>query len=174
MDSKIEKRFWQKVNKDGPVPAHVPHLGKCWTWISVIKKKKGYGVLYRLRKELLAHRISYEIFNGEIPTGLLICHKCDNRSCVNPDHLFAGTQKDNIQDSLSKGRMLGPRGTKNGANKLTESQIIEIRTMRTSGATLVAIAGKFGISFQHVGAICSGFKWSHLSNPSVEQACGSA
>jgi hypothetical protein len=80
----------------------------CWEWQGTMKKN-GYGIFQdRTRegsgKQLQAHRFSFEIFHGEIPPGLLVCHHCDNPKCVNPEHLFLGTHKDNTQDMIRKGR----------------------------------------------------------------------
>lgn len=74
----------------------------CWNWTGYLYH--GYGILSVARKPTKAHRVSYEIHHGAIPSGMIICHRCDNRSCVNPDHLFVGTYKDNNQDIVDKGR----------------------------------------------------------------------
>ena len=73
----------------------------CWEWLGA--KSNEYGIFW-LNKNQLAHRVSYELFNGPVPEGIQVLHKCDNHSCINPNHLFLGTQKDNIQDCLKKGR----------------------------------------------------------------------
>lgn len=88
-------RFWSRVNRG--------HPDHCWTWEGL--KSKGYGYLCHEGIYIRAHRLSYEIHNGEIPKGLLICHHCDEPSCVNPVHLFLGTNRDNMIDALRKGRL---------------------------------------------------------------------
>lgn len=102
----IGDRFWDKVNKDGPVPQHVPHLGKCWVWTGA-KAHKGYGAIsgegFRSKRDL-AHRVSWRLHHGDVPQGLWVLHKCDNPPCVRPDHLFLGTSQDNHADMMRKGR----------------------------------------------------------------------
>tara|TARA_R110000868_G_scaffold319497_2_gene580477 strand:+ start:2884 stop:3231 length:348 start_codon:yes stop_codon:yes gene_type:complete len=97
MNEKDLKRFWNKVDKS-------PGLGngECWEWISC--KTKGYGMFRLNEKTEQAHRLSYYINNGDIPKGLQVHHACDNRMCVNPNHLWTGTKKDNSDDKVKKGR----------------------------------------------------------------------
>jgi hypothetical protein len=95
----IDKRFWQYVNK----------TGDCWLWIGA-KKATGYGYTSLSGKGVRAHRASWEIHRGPIPDGLCVLHKCDNPPCVNPDHLFLGTQQDNMTDKYNKGRQNIPSG----------------------------------------------------------------
>ncbi len=96
-------RFWAKVNKNGPVPSHMPHLGACWTWTG-IKNSKGYGLFFLGHSHYTAaHRMSWELIRGGKPDHL-VCHRCDNPSCVRPSHLFSGTYRDNYNDMVAKGR----------------------------------------------------------------------
>lgn len=87
---------------------------------------------------------------------MVVCHKCDTPLCINPDHLFLGTPKENTQDMIQKGRKVFPRGERHGCSKLTDLQVEEIKTLRASGKHLSEIAERFNISFQHVSAICRG------------------
>lgn len=115
-----EERFWAKVDKDGPVPQHRPELGSCWVWTRATTGF-GYGKLGLNGRALTAHRRSYEMAYGAIPNGLLVCHRCDNPPCVNPDHLFLGSFADNMRDMHAKGRggRTGPKGERNSRAKLT-------------------------------------------------------
>jgi len=132
-----------------------PNTG-CWLWGGHIKAD-GYGEITFKKKYYRAHRLSWERHNGPIPSGLLVCHKCDVRSCINPEHLFLGTQKDNIRDALSKGRMAVGEGSPQ--SKLSANEVIEIlNDKRRTG--LIALS--HNISNGNVLKIKKRESWKHL------------
>jgi len=97
-------RLSAQTNKRGPVH---PVVGRCWLWIGRTKNRGGYGRLRHRGRLVSAHRMTWILSNGSIPVGMNVCHRCDNRLCVRPDHLFLGTQKQNLDDMRKKGRSRG-------------------------------------------------------------------
>lgn len=95
MKRSVADRFWDKVVL---IPEHA-----CWEWVGY-RNHDGYGRMYVDGRDVMAHRISFEINRAKIPADLLVCHRCDNPSCVNPAHLWLGTERDNTLDAVSKGR----------------------------------------------------------------------
>lgn len=114
----IRERFFEKVEL---IPFHT-----CWEWIAG-KNSSGYGLFNYLGKPISSHRVSWLLHNGDIPNELYVLHKCDNRTCVNPDHLFLGTHKDNQEDKIKKGRQWHPYGIKNKKAKLNLELVNEIK-----------------------------------------------
>lgn len=128
-------------------------------------------------KSVLAHRFMWRLVNGEIPKGLLVCHHCDNPLCVNPEHLFLGTQADNIADMVSKKRSATgnrngsvihpesrPKGEKHGRVKLTNQQVEEIKQIALTGLPQKQIGKLFNVSQMTVCFILNGKTWKHLLN----------
>ncbi len=146
-----EERFFKKV---------VCHAGGCWLWVAATNED-GYGTfwngVHRANGDtvkVLAHRWAYEQFVGAVPRGMNVCHTCDTPSCVNPSHLFAGTQQDNVADCVAKGRRNQRRPS---ILKLSDSQVDEIRA-RYGGARgeQTRLAKEYGVTQAHVSAIVLG------------------
>lgn len=163
---KLEDKFWRRVEKKE----------FCWEWIGS-KFRGGYGQLTHgeeiyQHKNLKAHRVSYEIHFGKIPEDKIVCHHCDNASCVNPDHLFLGTWQDNVQDMIQKGRRFNTEGEKNGQSKLTDNQVKEIREKykmnEITGRYLrkkysnAKLAKEYGITQSVISDIITYKKWKHI------------
>lgn len=147
----IIERFWNKVKK----------TDNCWEW-TANSDKDGYGK-FKLKDgtQMRAHRFSYELENGPIDKGLFVCHKCDNRACVNPNHLFLGTPKDNTQDMIKKGRSLS--GRQNPAAKLTEEDVREIRKLYSNKLLdQPALAGFYGMHQTIISAIVRRQIWKFV------------
>ena len=121
----------------------------------------GYGKIRVDGRTLSAHRVSYELYVGKIPKGKCIMHKCDNRACVNPDHLMIGTQKDNMDDMRIKGR--GARGERCNKAKLTEADIVRIKDIYPR-LTQVKIAKMFNVSQASISYIVKGINWKHTNS----------
>lgn len=111
---------------------------------------------------MLAHRISYLMFHGEIPHGLEVCHSCDNPGCVNPNHLWLGTHTDNMRDMEQKGRGNQQKGERCGKAKLKEKQVIKIRSLYSSGFSYRKLAARFKMDASSIGDIVNRHTWSHI------------
>lgn len=168
-------RFWTKVDKSG----------ECWLWTGA-HTSTGYGKINVDGIPVLAHRLAWEMTNGTIPAGLCICHHCDKPQCVNPEHLFLGTHRENTADMIAKGRSsaIGVSGVanimqrrpekrhwgeKNGHAKLSAETVSEIRTKYQNGSSKPALAAQFRVCRQHIGMIVRGKLWRHLLEPSLCQ-----
>ena len=162
------QRFWNKVNK----------TDTCWLW-TASRRNKGYGAFGYTRDGVTvqdrAHRFSYRIHKGEIPDGMFVLHTCDTPACVNPDHLFLGSNDDNIRDMLKKGRHLPggthcgdsgnwKRGTVHHNAKLSEQDIVEIRNMyRPNEVSYSQIAKIFHINLSSAYKIVNRLQWKHVA-----------
>lgn len=144
-----------------------PNSG-CWIWTGCMEGC-GYGIFVEMvagaRKLRKAHRVSWEIFNGPIPVGACILHKCDNRLCVNPSHLFIGDRADNMRDMAAKGRGKSiPRpGEKNPSSKLTATDVQELRQRVARGESQTFLAVEYGVSQSAVSLAVAGKTWSIIS-----------
>ena len=147
----IPNTFWQTLRANG----------ECLEWPKT-HDTRGYGQLAYHGKLWRAHRLAWFLTNGPIPKGIYVCHKCDNRLCCRPSHLFLGTQLDNMQDCARKGRTL--KGSQKPTSKLTESDVAEIKAAlenRTS-QTLTLLVERYGVRRQTIDAIIDGRTWRHV------------
>jgi hypothetical protein len=132
----------------------------CWLWRGQLRPD-GYGVLWLDGKSHSAHRAAWVLFRGEIDPGLLVCHKCDVRACVNPEHLFLGTHTDNARDRQEKGRSM--LGEKVHSSKLSAKQVSRIKRMLAEGCMYESeLARAFGVTPPTIRAIARGTAWRHV------------
>lgn len=143
-------------NKTPPVQTFWSHIDKttspngCWVWSG--QTHKGYGRIKVNGKKCLAHRVAWELINGEIPDNMCVCHKCDNPPCCNPAHLFLGTKADNNRDKTEKGR--AAKGENFKMAKLTDAQVHELRARYAEGGiTQRSLAMEYGICVTYVSDI---------------------
>ena len=146
----ISERFWEKVLKSEG----------CWLWQAGLNSS-GYGWIRVGVRPELAHRISWRLTFGEIPSGLCVLHECDVRRCVRPDHLFLGTVRDNNADCVKKGRhRFGTSlGERHGQSKLTEESVREIRASVAAGTTHGELSQKFGVTRSNISRIARHQAW---------------
>jgi len=158
-------RFWAKVNKNGPVPAHCPELGPCWIW-KAHKAGSGYGMIRpgpAGKSSIGAHVAGWILHCGPITDGLWVLHHCDNRRCVRPTHLWLGTPTDNVRDMIAKGRQfISPRdGENNGRHRLTRNQVEMIRFLCSqTDITQTALAEFLGTTQGHISNIVKKRIWA--------------
>lgn len=160
------------------IEANSVQTGVCWEWAKCLTGN-GYGRCRRRSRYVLAHRLAYEAYIGEVPQGHDVCHTCDNRKCVNPAHLFSGTRKDNMADCIAKGRQCRgerrraaarlsvPRGEAHCRSKLTDAQVTDIRERRASGEKLAGLAAEFGVAETTISQLARGVRRAPVPLPAA-------
>lgn len=151
----LPKRLWASVDRSGD----------CWVWTG-LTNAGGYGSIRVPERGMqLAHRVAWELTNGPIPPGVSICHRCDNRLCCNPDHLFLGSHTVNMRDAATKGRLRTPltQGEASVHAKLTADDVRAIRSLYAAGGvTNRELAVRFGVSQQSVSDVVQRKSWRHI------------
>jgi len=145
------KAFWRKVT--------IEDLFDCWQWTGSTTHKTGYGQMKWDGRLQVASMIAWQLAHGVIPEGLLVLHKCDNRLCVNPNHLFLGTSQDNMDDMKRKGRSCDNNGERNPAAKLKELQVGEIRKKYSQGIKQYKLGQEYGVTRQAIWQIVHNVHW---------------
>jgi hypothetical protein len=150
-EQKAHARFWAVVIK----------TETCWLYVGNLHEK-GYGKFYYHGHQEFAHRVSWEWEYGPIPEGLLVCHDCDVPNCVRPDHLWLGTNQENVIDCVRKGRW-DKRGLRNSQAQLNEEIVREIRLLAAQGVRQCEIGRQIGIPRGHVHAVVKRKLWAHVA-----------
>ena len=155
----MEQRFWEKVAVGEP--------WECWEWMAG-RGRWDYGQFW-IGKTQQAHRVAWVLSGHDDPGHLCVCHHCDNTSCVNPSHLFIGTQADNIRDCFDKGRGADRSGENGSNSKLTERDVSKIKLLLDLKHTHVSIAKRFGVSRATITAIKAGRVWKFVNPCRIQE-----
>lgn len=139
---------------------YVNKTDTCWLWTGSKRGSNNYGRFWLNNKSEMSHRVSYRIWNGEIPDGLIVRHKCDNPICVNPDHLELGTNAENSRDMVNRNRSL--KGERHNLAKLTEDSVKEIRILLGFGITHRELGRRYGVNQRVIYQIRHQLNWKHI------------
>jgi len=151
----ITERFFEKIER-------IPEAG-CWIWMGALLSG-GYGAFKMVNptRQARAHVCSWELHNGAVPNGVCVLHQCDVPACVNPAHLFLGTNQDNSDDKFSKNRQRFHKGREHHSAKLSEENVRDLRRLWTEGLTITQLGERFHITPQHAWNIANKKRWAHL------------
>lgn len=148
LSEKAIRLFWKKVNVLGE--------NDCWIWTACLCG--GRGIFAVNGMPLFASRISYKMHTGADPGTMMVCHSCDNKACVNPKHLFLGTNADNMRDMVFKNRSRKLSGDIHPATKLSNAQALDAMKLRKIGLPYSSIAAKYGVSISCISRIANGYR----------------
>ena len=156
----VVDRFWDNTS--------ISDASKCWEWKCSCKGPGGYGVFRLKNGSVMAHRFSYELEHGSIPDGTVVCHRCDNPKCVNPNHLFAGSQSENIRDCVAKERhrsVVSPssyRANRVHRTPLNSRLVAEIRARYSDGDSTYKLGNELGLCHGTIRKAVLGITWQHV------------
>lgn len=153
----MSARFWDRVDR----------AGDCWVWTGSTNKN-GYGWFWWNGKNQRSHRVAWELTHGPIESDVKVLHTCDNPTCVNPDHLYPGTDADNMRDKVERGRQT--KGEDVNTAKLTRGDVVELREAYASGISMVVLCERFAVSKSQVCRIVRGQSWKHVGGPVASKA----
>lgn len=158
----FRNRFWMRVDKSGPI--HQDLGTHCWLWTASLSTH-GYGQVGVGPLIRRCHRVAWELINGPLPNAIRLCHRCDVRRCVRPDHMFLGTQADNLTDMRAKGRWKAtPRfGVDNPRAHFTDDEIVTIRRRFAQGETCSHISRHFSVYPSTISSIVKRHTWKHIT-----------
>ncbi len=151
MKRNTEATFWARVDKSGGP-------GACWPWLGT--RTHDYGQVWWQGTPRRASRVAHDLAIGPIPAGMFVCHKCDNPPCVNPSHLFLGTNRDNLRDAAAKGRTWRPRGVLHPSAKLDLEAVRAIRRLAAAHTSQAALGRMFGVTPSTIWAIVAAVTWA--------------
>lgn len=162
LSEKDTSRFWKGVS--------IGASNDCWMWNGA-KNKQGYGRFTQKKIQRLSHRVAFTSVHGPIKSDTLICHRCDNPSCCNPGHLFAGSSSDNVQDSLRKGRQVKSHGLSHWKSKLDATKVLALRKCREEinmglrpTSDFSALYKSYGITAGGAYSASKGLNWRHIKS----------
>ena len=176
---------WRALEAHPRLVAKLAYEGDCLVWTGA-KCPKRYGSMFFRGKTMKVHRVAWELFSGPIPAGMCVCHRCDNPPCVRPDHLFLGTQSDNMRDMAAKGRQVhgitsqqthfpeghAPRGARASGAKLTEQEVVELLGRHANGEGSTILGRAYGVDRTTVQRILRGNTWRDAGRAALERKDG--
>ncbi|CAK0742246.1 hypothetical protein CCP3SC1AL1_1170020 [Gammaproteobacteria bacterium] len=140
----------------------LPNETGCMLWMGVVGNC-GYGQFFLLnKKHMRPHRMAYQYFKGRLTKEMFVCHHCDQKLCLSPDHLFLGTPQENMTDMINKKRDIKAKGSKHYLSKLNDNDILNIRKLRGEGKTYLDISKIYNVHMQNIASIIQGRSWSHI------------
>lgn len=161
----VRGQRYEEYTPAARLAAESERRGQCLIFTGGAENRSGHVRIWRDGVAVGVHRIAYELANGSVPAGLIVRHTCDVPRCIEPSHLLVGTHADNAADRDRRGRGARPKGSRNGAARLTEGQVEQILIALADGRTQRSLAADYGVSQPAIALISRGRTWSHVARP---------